>query len=273
MCGCVVCASSFVSTAILLCMECSGVHRSLGTHISKVRSATLDKLDRYTLAYMQVVGNYNSNSIWEAREPPPEIRIDSTSSREARTAFVRAKYVEKEFLAPERVSYSQAQLTQFLWMAVETDNPYEVLQAIVWGADLVWPNPAMDNRNALHHAVMYGNPVIVELILRSLPDVFDLGCGELRGWSALHYAAYQDDACLVDLLILRGGSSLAGKLDAQGKTALETALEHHVPLGDALGPDQVDEPECAPLLREAEVKHKKRLQRQQQWAQQQQQQP
>src|SRR5271163_4973829 len=32
-----------INLGILVCKECSGVHRSLGTHISKVRSLTLDK--------------------------------------------------------------------------------------------------------------------------------------------------------------------------------------------------------------------------------------
>ncbi|KAI9502019.1 hypothetical protein BX070DRAFT_175925, partial [Coemansia spiralis] len=30
-----------LNLACLLCIECSGIHRSLGTHISKVRSLTL----------------------------------------------------------------------------------------------------------------------------------------------------------------------------------------------------------------------------------------
>ncbi len=34
-----------INLGILICLECSGVHRSLGTHISKVRSLTLDKWD------------------------------------------------------------------------------------------------------------------------------------------------------------------------------------------------------------------------------------
>lgn len=32
-----------INLGIVMCIECSGVHRSLGVHISKVRSLTLDK--------------------------------------------------------------------------------------------------------------------------------------------------------------------------------------------------------------------------------------
>ena len=38
-----------INLGITLCIECSGVHRSLGVHLSKVRSLTLDSWEPETL--------------------------------------------------------------------------------------------------------------------------------------------------------------------------------------------------------------------------------
>lgn len=38
-----------INLGILVCIECSGIHRSLGVHVSKVRSLTLDKWEEPTV--------------------------------------------------------------------------------------------------------------------------------------------------------------------------------------------------------------------------------
>ena len=38
-----------INLGVTLCIECSGVHRSLGVHVSKVRSLTLDKWEERTV--------------------------------------------------------------------------------------------------------------------------------------------------------------------------------------------------------------------------------
>lgn len=54
-------------------LECSGVHRSLGVHYSKVRSLTLDDWEPEILKVMAELGNSVINSIYEALPVPSDI--------------------------------------------------------------------------------------------------------------------------------------------------------------------------------------------------------
>lgn len=82
-------------------IECSGLHRSLGTHISKVRSLTLDTTS-FTPDLVDLLiqlGNRIANSVWEARSDPT-LRPTPQSSRESRLKFITAKYSLRSFVAP-----------------------------------------------------------------------------------------------------------------------------------------------------------------------------
>ena len=58
-----------VNLGVFMCLQCSGVHRSLGVHISKVRSATLDTWLPEQVAFVEAMGNAKGNAYWEARLP------------------------------------------------------------------------------------------------------------------------------------------------------------------------------------------------------------
>ncbi|KAK8751966.1 hypothetical protein OTU49_011377 [Cherax quadricarinatus] len=93
-----------INLGISLCIECSGIHRSLGVHYSKVRSLTLDAWEPEVLKVMAELGNTVINSIYLATyvpgegTGPPEAKPDS--QRSVREAWIKAKYVTRQFVKP-----------------------------------------------------------------------------------------------------------------------------------------------------------------------------
>lgn len=88
-----------LTLGVLICIECSGVHRSLGSHISKVRSFELDHWD--SKIEVSEIGNLSSNSELEASIPVGRVKPNSTSDRETRESWILDKYVHKKFAKKE----------------------------------------------------------------------------------------------------------------------------------------------------------------------------
>ncbi|XP_017274724.1 arf-GAP with coiled-coil, ANK repeat and PH domain-containing protein 3 isoform X2 [Kryptolebias marmoratus] len=88
-----------INLGVLLCIECSGIHRSLGVHCSKVRSLTLDSWEPELLKLMCELGNSVINHIYEGSYQEQGLQKPSpSSSRQEKEAWIKAKYVEKKFL-------------------------------------------------------------------------------------------------------------------------------------------------------------------------------
>ncbi|XP_004607090.1 arf-GAP with coiled-coil, ANK repeat and PH domain-containing protein 3 [Sorex araneus] len=88
-----------INLGVLLCIECSGIHRSLGVHCSKVRSLTLDSWEPELLKLMCELGNSTVNGIYEAHcEGPGGRKPTASSPRQDKEAWIKDKYVEKKFL-------------------------------------------------------------------------------------------------------------------------------------------------------------------------------
>jgi Arf-GAP/SH3 domain/ANK repeat/PH domain-containing protein len=137
-----------INLGIVICIECSGIHRSLGTHISKVRSLTLDT-NSFTPDIVELllkIGNRVSNTIWEARLDPV-LKPTPTSTREQRLHFITSKYADRAFVAPISPTLSHyATPEETLLASVKKNDLQNVLYALALRAD---PN-AKDRSRGTH---------------------------------------------------------------------------------------------------------------------------
>ena len=139
-----------INLAIILCIECSGIHRSLGTHISKVRSLTLD-ITSFTpdiVELLLLVGNRVSNMVWEARLDP-SLKPSPQATREQRLKFITSKYVDRAFVEPISATLSRYPTPdETLLAAIKKNEIQQVIYALALHA-----SPNVTDKSRGTHAV------------------------------------------------------------------------------------------------------------------------
>ncbi|KAF9692415.1 hypothetical protein EKO04_009366 [Ascochyta lentis] len=86
------------SLGIFLCMRCAALHRKLGTHISKVKSLSMDKWDNAQVDNMKRIGNAESNKTYNPRNAKAQIPIDVDEVEGAMERYIRQKYEQRIYM-------------------------------------------------------------------------------------------------------------------------------------------------------------------------------
>jgi len=103
-----------INLGIMVCIECSGIHRSLGVHISQVRSVDLDRWTLDTAQFMQTTGNKKSNEIWEYDVPETCKKPCPTDPRSIKEDWIHQKYLMKRFANPNIIPKDTIAVTKVL---------------------------------------------------------------------------------------------------------------------------------------------------------------
>jgi hypothetical protein len=82
---------------IFLCMRCAALHRKLGTHVSKVKSLSMDTWSSEHVDSMKSMGNVVSNQAYNPKNVRPEIPIDVDEVDGVLERYIRQKYELRAF--------------------------------------------------------------------------------------------------------------------------------------------------------------------------------
>ncbi|KAM9505003.1 arf-GAP with GTPase, ANK repeat and PH domain-containing protein 1-like isoform 7-T7 [Salvelinus alpinus] len=210
----------------LICIECSGIHRNLGTHLSRVRSLDLDDWPRELTQVLTAIGNHLANSIWESHtqgrhKPTPN------ATREERESWIRAKYEQRVFVAPLPAPSSTgpgdtAMSVCLLSAVTERDLPRLLLLLAHSNKDQI--NTALSTggassqtqpHTALHTACQLGDVVMTQLLVWYGSDV---KARDPQGQTALTMARKTGSKECADILLQHGCPNEVSPVSPTGPT-------------------------------------------------------
>ena len=90
-----------VNLGVFVCINCSGCHREIGVHITKIRSVNLDVQPQEVLNSFKLINNKIANKYWEYKLKK-DVFKDIQRDNKKLIEFIRNKYENKKWIDKKR---------------------------------------------------------------------------------------------------------------------------------------------------------------------------
>ncbi len=202
-----------MTLGVIVCDDCSGVHRQLGTHISRVRSLTIDMWNAEQYYVFKQYGNSFSNPIWENRLTQDKVnkrlggKPTSGSTREERDLFIKTKYVEKRWLQPLPESWrgggggGGAEMAEKMYDLGSRNDLKNLFLVLAHGGN---PAGLLESGMSVFHQLVSDGMADIYSLQKLMLHSNDLHKKSVSGFDALHVAAHHNRALYCKFLMGQG---------------------------------------------------------------------
>ncbi|XP_060087041.1 arf-GAP with SH3 domain, ANK repeat and PH domain-containing protein 2-like [Heteronotia binoei] len=212
-----------INLGILICIECSGIHREMGVHHSRIQSLALDKLSTSELLLAKNIGNARFNDILEANLSSSSPKPTTDGAMTLRKDFIISKYVYRKYAGQKITGSSTARLKE-LQDAIKGKDIFVLLQAYAEKIDLSERllEPRQEpGETLLHLAVLMCDRTSLHIVDFLVQNSGNLLKQTSKGNTPLHYCSLHNKPECIKLL-LRAKANIMITNEA-GDTALDIA--------------------------------------------------
>ncbi len=86
-----------INLGVFVCINCSGCHREIGVHISKIKSINLDLWEPEVLNHFKIINNKIANKYWEHKLKAYNFK-EMQEDNKILIEFIRNKYENKKWI-------------------------------------------------------------------------------------------------------------------------------------------------------------------------------